>query len=72
MAWDWSRTIDTSDPSYYRWTQWLLTRLFDAGLMYQAEAPVVWCPSCLTVLAREQTEHDGTACERCGTRSPRR
>ena len=68
MAWDWSRTIDTSDPDYYRWTQWLLTRLFDAGLMYQAEAPVVWCPSCLTVLAREQTEHDGTACERCGTR----
>ena len=68
MAWDWSRTIDTSDPGYYRWTQWLLTRLFGAGLMYQAEAPVVWCPSCLTVLAREQTEHDGTACERCGTR----
>ena len=68
MAWDWSRAIDTSDPSYYRWTQWLLTRLFDAGLMYQAEAPVVWCPSCMTVLAREQTEHDGTACEPCGTR----
>jgi leucyl-tRNA synthetase len=68
MAWDWSRTIDTSDPGYYRWTQWLLTRLFEAGLMYQAEAPVVWCPSCLTVLAREQTERDGTVCERCGTR----
>ena len=68
MAWDWSRMIDTSDPGYYRWTQWLLTRLFGAGLMYQAEAPVVWCPSCLTVLAREQTEHDGTACERCGAR----
>ena len=68
MAWDWSRAIDTSEPDYYRWTQWLLTRLFRAGLMYQAEAPVVWCPSCLTVLAREQTEGDGTACERCGTR----
>jgi leucyl-tRNA synthetase len=68
MGWDWSRAIDTSRPEYYRWTQWLLTRLFDAGLMYQAEAPVVWCPSCLTVLAREQTEHDATACERCGTR----
>jgi leucyl-tRNA synthetase len=68
MAWDWNRVVDTSRPEYYRWTQWLLARLFDAGLMYQAEAPVVWCPSCLTVLAREQTEHDATACERCGSR----
>lgn len=65
MAWDWSRCVDTSDPRYYRWTQWILTRLFAAGLMYQAEAPVVWCPSCLTVLAREQTE--GDRCERCDT-----
>lgn len=65
MAWDWSRSIDTSDPRYYRWTQWILTRLLSAGLMYQATAPVVWCPSCLTVLAREQTE--GDRCERCGT-----
>ena len=67
MAWDWTRAIDTSRPDYYRWTQWVLTRLFEAGLMYQAEAPVVWCPSCLTVLAREQTERDGTVCERCET-----
>jgi leucyl-tRNA synthetase len=67
VAWDWTRTIDTSQPDYYRWTQWLLVRLFEAGLMYQAEAPVVWCPSCATVLAREQTERDGTVCERCDT-----
>ena len=67
MAWDWSRAIDTSQPEYYRWTQWLLVRLFGAGLMYQAEAPVLWCPSCLTVLAREQTENAGATCERCGT-----
>jgi leucyl-tRNA synthetase len=67
-AWDWSRVIDTSRPEYYRWTQWLLVQLFRAGLMYQAEAPVVWCPSCLTVLAREQTEDGGTRCERCATR----
>jgi leucyl-tRNA synthetase len=66
MAWDWSRVVDTSSPDYYRWTQWLLVTLFDAGLLYQAEAPVVWCPSCLTVLAREQTENGGTTCERCG------
>jgi leucyl-tRNA synthetase len=63
MAWDWSRAVDTSQPRYYRWTQWLLVTLFEAGLMYQAEAPVTWCPSCLTVLAREQVEDD--ACERC-------
>ena len=70
MAWDWSRAIDTSSPQYYRWTQWILARMFAAGLMYQAEAPVVWCPSCLTVLAREQTEGspDAATCERCGSR----
>ncbi len=65
MAWDWTKSINTSDPRYYRWTQWILARLFAADLMYRAEAPVVWCPSCLTVLAREQTE--GDRCERCGT-----
>jgi leucyl-tRNA synthetase len=65
-AWDWSRAVDTSRPDYYRWTQWILVQLFNAGLMYQAEAPVTWCPSCLTVLAREQLEGDDR-CERCGT-----
>jgi leucyl-tRNA synthetase len=65
MAWDWGHAVDTSRPNYYRWTQWIFTRLFRAGLAYQAEAPVVWCPGCMTVLAREQVEGDG--CERCGT-----
>lgn len=68
MAWDWDRSVSTSDPGYYRWTQWILARLFEAGLLYQAQAPVIWCPSCLTVLAREQTENDGTVCERCETK----
>jgi leucyl-tRNA synthetase len=63
-AWDWTGVV-TSDPSYYRWTQWLFVQLFRAGLAYQAEAPVDWCPSCATVLAREQVE-DGR-CERCAT-----
>ena len=69
MAWDWSRVVDTSRPEYYRWTQWLLVKLFEAGLMYQADAPVTWCPGCLTVLAREQTEQEAgsTVCERCGS-----
>jgi leucyl-tRNA synthetase len=69
MAWDWRFVVDTSQPAYYRWTQWLLVRFFEAGLLYQAEAPVTWCPSCLTVLAREQTETVGgeSVCERCAT-----
>ena len=64
-AWDWSAAVDTSDPAYYRWTQWVFLQLFNAGLAYRAEAAVVWCPSCLTVLAREQVQ--GDLCERCDT-----
>ena len=59
-GWAWRTAIATSDPSYYRWTQWVFLRLFEAGLAYQAEAPVLWCPSCETVLANEQVE-DGAA-----------
>ena len=62
-AWSWDTAVTTSDPTYYRWTQWVFLRLFEAGLAYEAEAPVVWCPSCETVLANEQVE-DGL-CERC-------
>lgn len=65
IGWDWTRVVDTSQPSYYRWTQWVFVQLFRAGLAYQADAPVVWCPSCLTVLANEQLEDD--KCERCDT-----
>jgi leucyl-tRNA synthetase len=64
-AWDWSKEIVTSDPSYYRWTQWVFVKLYRAGLAVRREAPVVWCPSCLTVIANEQLE--GDRCERCGT-----
>jgi leucyl-tRNA synthetase len=64
-AWDWAHEVVTSDPAYYRWTQWVFLRLHEAGLAVWREAPVVWCPSCLTVLANEQLE--GDRCERCGT-----
>lgn len=65
FSYDWSREINTSDQSYYRWTQWLFLQLYKNGLAYFAEAPVNWCPSCKTVLANEQVE-DGK-CERCKT-----
>jgi leucyl-tRNA synthetase len=69
-AWDWRHEVVTSDPAYYRWTQWVFLRLYRAGLAVRREAPVVWCPSCLTVLANEQLE--GDRCERCGTRVTQR
>jgi leucyl-tRNA synthetase len=62
---DWNHTVDTTDPSYYRWTQWLFLKLYEAGLAVKKEAPVNWCPSCKTVLANEQVI--AGACERCGT-----
>ena len=70
MAFDWSRQIDTTDPTYYRWTQWLFVQLFKAGLAYQAEAPVNWCPRDQTVLDNEQVV--GGRCERCDTLIERR
>lgn len=62
---DWSHTVDTTDPSYYRWTQWIFLQLFKAGLAERKEAPVNWCPSCMTVLANEQVI--AGKCERCET-----
>ena len=62
---DWDHTVDTTDPAYYKWTQWIFTQLFKAGLAERKEAPVNWCPSCMTVLANEQVV--GGACERCDT-----
>jgi leucyl-tRNA synthetase len=60
---DWDHTVDTTAPEYYRWTQWLFLQLYKGGLAERKEAPVNWCPSCMTVLANEQVV--GGACERC-------
>ncbi|MDP2664446.1 MAG: class I tRNA ligase family protein, partial [bacterium] len=62
---DWSRAVTTSEPEYYKWTQWLFLQLYKKGLAYKAKAPVDWCPSCKTVLAHEQVI-DGK-CERCSS-----
>ncbi|MEX0892302.1 MAG: leucine--tRNA ligase [Gemmatimonadota bacterium] len=62
---DWNHTVNTTDPSYYKWTQWLFLQLYHAGLAVKKEAPVNWCPSCMTVLANEQVI--AGACERCNT-----
>ncbi|MDP2594166.1 MAG: class I tRNA ligase family protein [bacterium] len=64
-SFDWSKEVIACDPSYYRWTQWLFTKLFEHGLAEHREAPVKWCPKDQTVLANEQVV-DGH-CERCGT-----
>ena len=62
---DWSRRLHTSDPGYYRWTQWLFNRFYEKGLAYRKNHPVNWCPKDQTVLANEQVVNG--ACERCGT-----
>ena len=70
LSFDWTRRLHTSDPEYYRWTQWLFLRLFERGLAYRKQAPVNWCPKDATVLANEQVI--AGACERCGTPVERR
>jgi leucyl-tRNA synthetase len=64
-AFDWSRQIITSDPDYYKWTQWMFLQLYKNGLAYKKRAPANWCSKCHTVLANEQVLEG--KCERCGT-----
>jgi leucyl-tRNA synthetase len=70
VSFDWSRRLQTCDPEYYRWTQWLFLRFYERGLAYRADGYVNWCPVDQTVLANEQVI-DGK-CERCGTEVIRR
>lgn len=64
-SFDWSREVDTTDPKYYRWTQWMFNQFFKAGLAYKAKATINWCPKDKTGLANEEVI--GGTCERCGT-----
>lgn len=64
FTYDWDREINTIDPEYYRWTQWIFLKMFEKGLAYESEEPVNWCASCKTVLANEDLEQG--KCERCG------
>ncbi len=65
FAYDWKREINTTDPKYYKWTQWMFLKLFEKGLAYEKEAPINFCPSCKTGLANEEVSADGK-CQRCG------
>ena len=65
LSFDWSREIATTDPKYYKWTQWQFLKFYEKGLAYKATVPVNWCPNCKTVLSNEDAS--GGVCERCGT-----
>ena len=62
---DWDLEVNTTDPNYYKWTQWIFVKMFKAGLAYEKEFPINWCPSCKTGLANEEVVNG--KCERCGT-----
>jgi leucyl-tRNA synthetase len=64
ISFDWSREVNTTDPAYYKWTQWIFLQLLKHGLAYKARVPINWCPSCKIGLANEEAV--GGACERCG------
>lgn len=70
FSFDWSREVNTTDPDYYKWTQWIFLKLFEKGLAYKQEMPINWCPSCKIGLANEEVV--GGNCERCGGEVVRR
>jgi leucyl-tRNA synthetase len=70
FCYDWDREINTTEPQYYKWTQWIFIQLFKRGLAYESKMPINWCPSCKTGLANEEVK--GGLCERCGAQVERR
>ena len=69
-SFDWDREINTTDPNYYKWTQWIFLKLFKAGLAYKTEMPINWCTSCKCGLANDEVVNG--VCERCGSEVVRR
>ena len=67
ISYDWDREIDTTDPEYYKWTQWIFLKMFEHGLAYEQDLPINYCPSCKTGLANEEVLNDFT-CDRCWTK----
>lgn len=67
FSYDWDREVDTTDPDYYKWTQWIFLKLFENGLAYEQDLPINYCPSCKTGLANEEVLNNFT-CERCNTK----
>lgn len=65
LSYDWNREINTTDPNYYKWTQWIFLKMFEKGLAYEDEAPINWCPKDKTGLANEEVVNG--KCDRCGT-----
>jgi leucyl-tRNA synthetase len=70
FSFDWERAVDTTDPEYYKWTQWIFIQLFEKGLAVKQEMPINWCPRCKVGLANEEVVEG--RCERCGTEVTRR
>lgn len=70
LSFDWDREVNTTNPDYYKWTQWIFIKLFEKGLAHKEERPINWCPSCKIGLANEEVV-DGK-CERCGTQTQKR
>jgi len=70
FAYNWDREVNTTDPGYYRWTQWIFIQFFKHGLAYKTETPVGWCPVCKIILANEEIVNG--KCERCGAEAERR
>jgi len=70
LSFDWGREVNTTDPGYYKWTQWIFLKLYQKGLAYQSEIPINWCPSCKIGLANEEVVEG--KCERCGAKVEQR